>query len=129
MITRSQQHSQKVYEQLSQLQFDEVQQKKYGSLCHKFPLMVLRSGLAQAVAFVWVKGSQEEDSPQGVFLKHIAELSSQAAGEAPADFQQRINGLELTQYQRLTREILAASVWYKRFAESVLGVSGDNSDD
>lgn len=150
MKTRSQQYSQQVFEQLSQLNFeqeirrkaqskvltaDEVSTKsadlakQYGSLCHQFPLMVLRNGLAQAVAFVWVKSKNDESSPQGLFLQHLSQLTSGATGESPAAFQQRINALDLVQYQRITRKILAASIWYKRFAESLLGVSGDNNDD
>ena len=137
MKTRSQEYSQTVFDQLSRLQFNDTQEKEYGRLCHKFPLMVLRNGLSQAVAFVWVKsiskkGSDQgnnEDSAQGMFLRHLSELTIGKEGESAAAFQQRINSLELVQYQRMTREILAASIWYKRFAESLLGVPGGENDD
>ena len=149
MRTRSQQYSQQVFEQLSRLDFEAEARrqaqpnaltdtqlndekaklaKQYGSLCHKFPLMVLRSGLAQATAFVWVKSKNNENSPYGVFLRDLSRLTNGSEGESASAFQQRINALDLAQYQRTTRQILAASIWYKRFAESLLGVAGDTND-
>lgn len=96
--------------------------KTYGSLCHNFPLMVLKSGLSQAIAFVWVKAKANEKTPQAQFLKHLAELIKFSPSDKPSQFQQHINELELMEYQRYTRKILAASIWYKRFAESILEV-------
>ena len=102
----------------------EKSAKTYGSLCHNFPLMVLKSGLSQAVAFVWVKAQSKgkEKSPQAQFLRHLAELVKFSPSNNPSEFQNHINGLELMEYQRYTRKILAASIWYKRFAESILDV-------
>lgn len=122
MQTRSQQYSKQVFNQINELSFDSTDKKKYGSLCHNFPIMVLRSGLSQAVAFVWVKSKAKENTPYGQFLKHLSSLSDGAPNETASAFQERINGLPLADYQRLTRKILAASIWYKRFAESILDV-------
>ncbi len=130
MRTRSQQHSKKVYEQISSLVLDADKKKTYGSLCHNFPLMVLRSGLSQAIAFIWVKSKGVESTPQGQFLKHLSHLTEGAHNESASQFQQRINQAELIEYQRLTRKILAASIWYKRFAESILGVkAGEETEE
>lgn len=141
MQTRSQQYSQKVYDQIHPLKdaIDNAQDRKskkenekkakqYGSLCHNFPLMVLRSGLSQAVAFVWVKSKGKEDKPQAQFLKHLAELVEFSPANDPKEFQKYINELELITYQRHTRKILAASIWYKRFAESILDVKAGDDD-
>lgn len=131
MKTRSQKLSALVFEQIQTMKqgIENDEQKKkevddakiYGSLCHQFPLMVLRSGLSQAVAFVWVKSKGKNDTPYAQFLQHLSALTGEQ-NEASTDFQQRINKAELMEYQRLTRTILAASIWYKRFAESILGV-------
>lgn len=134
MRTRSQQYSQKVFEQIDAVEktnilADDKKKKQYGSLCHNFPIMVLQNGLSQAVAFLWIKAKDKEDSPQGVFLKHLSAITSGKEGESPADFQQRINMAPLAQYQQLTRQILAASIWYKRFAESILGVEAGNQEE
>lgn len=135
MRTRSQIYSEQVYRQIQQLKraIDDESEKKekellkkqakqYGSLCHNFPLMVLRSGLSQAVAFVWVKSKDDENNPHGKFLKHLAQLVGRPEAEKVSVFQQYINQAELVEYQQFTRKILAASIWYKRFAESMLGV-------
>jgi len=104
--------------------------KTYGSLCHNFPLMVLKSGLSQAVAFVWVKSKGKEEKPQAQFLKHLAELVEFSPANNPSKFQIHINELQLIEYQRYTRKILAASIWYKRFAESILDVkAGEETPD
>jgi len=134
MKTRSQKISQQVFEQINDLSFSvneaneakrsakiKTLKKEYGTLCHNFPLMVLRSGLSQSVAFVWVKSKNGESLPQVEFLKHLSVITGES-NETAKDFQERINGLSLNKYMRLTRKILAASIWYKRFAESLLGV-------
>ena len=143
MQTRSQQLSKQVFEQIMPMKesIDEETDsgrktklkkaaKTYGSLCHNFPVMVLRSGLSQAVAFVWVKAKENSDSPHGKFLSHLSELTNATNNETPQQFQARINTLPLAEYQRLTRIILTASIWYKRFAESLLDVkAGDSTGD
>jgi len=136
MKTRSQQYSQTVYRQISKLELPEDKTKVYGSLCHNFPLMILRSGLSQAVAFVLTKtklSESEPSKPHIFFLENLAELTEinlnlQANEKKVIKFQEKINTLELNDYMRITRHILAASIWYKRFAESILGVkAGDNN--
>lgn len=140
MQTRSQIYSKKVFGQIDDLSFTvnenneekrlkkiKALKKEYGSLCHNFPLMVLRNGLSQAVAFVWMKSENDLNSPQGKFIKHLSLLTDGSETETAKDFQERINQLDLMKYQRITRKILSASIWYKRFAESLLGVEAGNS--
>lgn len=125
MQTRSQQLSKLVFEQITSLNLSEDKKKSYGSLCHNFPVMVLRSGLSQAVAFVWVKADTKPAYEK--FLKHLSKLTNGTNDETPQQFQERINALPLADYQRLTRVILTASIWYKRFAESLLDVKAGDS--
>lgn len=142
MQTRSQQYSQIVYGHILELKeaidnatTEEEKSKKeklakqYGSLCHNFPLMVLKNGLSQAVAFVWTKSNNQPDKAHTAFLKHIASLLDFDENDL-SSFQQDINGAELMEYQRHTRKVLAASIWYKRFGESLLGVkAGEDSEE
>lgn len=134
MRTRSQHYSEQVFTQIDAVEktnalSDDKKKKQYGSLCHNFPIMMLQNGLSQAVAFLWIKAADDENSPQGLFLKHLSAITSGSEGESPANFQQRINKAPLAQYQQLTRQILAASIWYKRFAESILGVKAGNQEE
>lgn len=126
MKTRVQTDSKLAYEQISQLP-EEVDKNTYGSLCHHFPMLVLRSGLCQAVAFYTVKA---KDSANKVVYKIFLEHMAAAAGETNTNheaFQQRTLDMELYKYRQTTRSILAAAIWYKRFAVSLLDVdqSGD----
>jgi len=133
MMTRSQKHAQGIAKQVKEVK--EVQeknrkiQKQYGSLCHRFPIMVLRNGLAQAVGFLAAKS--KNSTAHGLLLSHLAaHLSSNANA---ASYQTDVNKADIAKYRRMTREALAAAVWYKRFAESLLNVDaselGDYGDD
>lgn len=127
MKTRAQSDSQMAYQHISQLQLDDKQKKLFGSICHQFPIMVLRSGLAQSVAFLWIKAESKDDDDNlkkpayAEFLKHLSMLTGEE-NESRDAFQQRIHDMELDEYRRTTRKILNASIWHKRFAESLLNV-------
>ncbi|MCX7111680.1 MAG: type III-B CRISPR module-associated protein Cmr5 [Proteobacteria bacterium] len=124
MITRSQQHAQAIAGQVGEVQhMSRKIQKQYGSLCHRFPIMVLRNGLAQAVGFLAAKS--KNSTPHGLLLSHLAaHLSSNANA---ASYQTDVNKADIAKYRRMTREALAAAVWYKRFAESLLNVDPSDS--
>jgi CRISPR-associated protein Cmr5 len=149
MQTRAQKYSRLAYEHISQLDQDnelnDVQKKLYSSICHDFPIMVLRSGLAQAVAFLSIKAESDKSNDKSTgkkaenlksknkfayeeFLKHLSSITGHE-NETYDNFQQRIQKMELGEYQRTTRTILNAAIWYKRFAESLLKVRAVESVD
>ena len=110
MLTRNQQYAAQIFEQVSQLPKNEHQ--KYGSMAHKLPILIRTAGLAQALEFVHSRGSDE----QSKLLDHIAAVVNEP------DLLARSRTAELADYMHLTRKVLSALVWYKRFAQSVLGV-------
>ena len=128
MMTRSQQHAKAIAEQVKEVQGNSPKiQKQYGALCHRFPIMVLRNGLAQAVGFLAAKSKSDGSSAHGLMLDHLAAhlLNPQARG---ADYQTHvINTENIAAYRRMTRTALAAAVWYKRFAESLLNVDASDT--
>jgi CRISPR-associated protein Cmr5 len=130
MQTRAQKYSRLAYEHISQLDQDnelnDVQKKLYGSICHDFPIMVLRSGLAQTVAFLLIKAESGKLAYQK-FLQHLSSITGGTVDETFSGFQQRIQQMELGEYQRTTRTLLNAAIWYKRFAESLLKVRAGES--
>lgn len=142
MQTRAQQYSKQAYELISQLRLEDSEKKRYGSICHRFPIMVLRSGLAQAVAFLRIKaetktkdeGNNESKADKLVdnaYKKFLCHLSLIIYGKIiqADEFQQKIHTMELNEYQRATRSVLNAGIWYKRFAESLLNVKAGDTDD
>jgi len=121
------------------------ERKAYGSLAHRLPALIRTSGLASALVFIETRDGKEghkafvED-----FKEALAALAKEVGVSAPknqnipipnqtaarlksgastGDVTQLVLELDLTSYQLLTLEALALAMWFKRFAQSVLGVS------
>lgn len=114
MYTRDQKFAASAYKLVSAVSSPEDKQK-YGSMAHKLPVLIRTAGLAQALAFVEARGQE----PHKLLLGHLAETVGQGTREA---LLARSRQAELSEYIRLTQDVIAALLWYKRFAQSVLGV-------
>ena len=95
----------------------------YGRLCHSFPVMVLTCGLCQAVAFSQAKAKDEGNRGKAhssilADVEAIVGIGAEKIVEASA-----------FDYMHFTRRILAAWIYYKRFAVSVLKVERGGSSD
>lgn len=117
--TRDQWMAETVYQKIAPLKAHEAEAKKYGSLAHKLPVLIKTAGLTQALAFVEARGGEEGKT----LLTHIAQVVNQKDLDT---LQKAVRTAELQAYIRLTQEILAALVWFKRFAQSVLKVDPAN---
>ena len=109
---------------------ENADKKKYGTLAHKLPSMILENGLAQATGFLLAKGKSE----------HIALLNDlnavlDAAGatdtSAGTELHRTVIESDLNRTMLLTRRSLEASGWLKRYVQGVLGVdaTGENTAD
>lgn len=85
----------------------------YLSFANSFPSLVHSCGLVQAVAFAKAKGKAEilEDI-SSVLGKPLDELTVQARSKP------------LAAYMLLSREVLAAAGWVKRYAQALLKEEG-----
>jgi CRISPR-associated protein Cmr5 len=123
MNTREQRYAAAIFSQVSNLPVEPPSYRtKYGSMAHKLPVLIRTAGLAQALAFVDARGGPEHH----LLLDHLAQvlghsnrarLLSMSRGEIEGP-------TSLSQYMRLSQQALDALLWYKRFAQSVLGVTG-----
>ena len=98
---------------IEQIKAVEADQKDYRTTALSFPVLLLQSGLAQAIGFLTAK-------KKTVYLGDL-EAVLQKAGVLPAGndvLQQRAVSCSLAEYQRLTRETLAAAGWLKRFVQA-----------
>ncbi|MBX3015607.1 MAG: type III-B CRISPR module-associated protein Cmr5 [Caldilineaceae bacterium] len=121
MQTRSQKYAKKIYAQVCEIEkMSEEERKKYGSMAHKLPVLVRTAGLAQALAFVDARSS----APAKTLLDHLASIL-QVKDKSELLKQSRENGL--AEYMHLTQNVLIALVWYKRFAQSVLGIDASEA--
>lgn len=135
MQTRDQRYAKNAYDQVIQITKMPVEEKQrekfsksYGSMAHKLPILIHVSGLAQALAFVDArykgKGAERllEDLSQTVIGEPANVLLERSRGDDQPD--------NLHKYMYLTEQVLAALLWYKRYAQSILDVeSSDNDDD
>jgi CRISPR-associated protein Cmr5 len=119
MHTLQQEYAKKVYEKVEnfgqQYVKDSSERTQYGSMAHKFPVLVRQAGLIQTLAFVHTRGKKAHQALLGD-LAHV--VSNQSADE----FVRQCREADLTAYMWLTRQTLSALEWFKRFAQSVLEV-------
>lgn len=99
----------------------EKERKEYKARADNFPVLVLQSGLAQAVGFMLAKAPPKSAAYQR-YLSDLAKMLGFADGAA---LQQRAISAELRDYRQLTREALAAASWLKRFGQAYLAEKGD----
>ena len=118
MQTLDQQYAASAYAQVSPLKEkykEKKEYKKYGAMAHKLPILIHTAGLAQALEFVNSRG----EPIQKLLLDHLAVTIELTNKE---DLLKTVKSVPLSGYIRLTRQTLAALLWYKRFAQSILDV-------
>lgn len=98
--------------------------KKYGTMAHKLPILIRTAGLVQALAFVEAKGTKTDAWKD--YLNDVAQTVGRDNGQA---LLQESQNAQLNKYIYLTREVSAALLWYKRFAESILKVEASDQLD
>lgn len=98
----------------------EKVRKAYGSLCHSFPVLVLRDGLCQTLGFCEAKKEARNDQFDLV-LQHVRAILGIDAAAGDASLQ--VAQFPIDRYMRETTRLLDAWVYHKRFAESILKVS------
>lgn len=118
MKTLNQEYAVKSHERVTNVaEKSKSYQKKYGTMAHKLPILIRTAGLVQALAFVEAKGIKMVAWQD--YLNDVAQTIGRNNGQA---LRQESQQAELSDYIRLTREVSAALLWYKRFAESILKV-------
>jgi|SRR5579863_4418136 len=116
MQTRDQKYASIVYEQVFNVKKEESSgYKKYGAMAHKLPILIHTAGLVQALAFVEARGEK-------VQKRLLTDLKATIEPDDSRTLLTHAQTTGLSEYMRLTQEIMAALLWYKRFAQSILGV-------
>lgn len=88
---------------------DPKQAQKYRSASESMPVLILKSGLAQSVAFIYSRGEE----PQKQLLEDLAQVVAKKNAEA---FLQSCLRADLDDYMLLTCKSLLALSWFKRAA-------------
>ena len=117
MQTLEQQFARAIYDQVTRID-DPERAKEYGSMAHKLPVLIRQAGLAQALAYVAARGKPG--------AKQLLDDLAVTLGIAGDDRREQLlaysREASLTEYMCLTHEAIVALTWYKRFAQSVLGI-------
>lgn len=121
MINQSQEYAKSAHKCVSTVKSDKKKVQKYGSMCHKLPILIRQAGLAQALSFLEARDTN--DKPYTQLINDITETIE------VKKLVKRSREADLKEYMYLTRRVLDAMVWYKRFAQSILDVEGAEGDD
>jgi CRISPR-associated protein Cmr5 len=112
IATRNQQYAQRAYASVAELARDsETSRDKFPSFAKSFPALVHGCGLAQALAFARGK---KQTAYLEVLARTLGEVSSTDA------LLERSRSASLSDYIRLSRNVLEAAGWVKRFSEALL---------
>lgn len=100
-----------------------VQQKdqtEYKARADGFPVMVLQSGLTQALGFLIGKGE--------VYRRYADDVARILGRQNAEDLHQSALNATLADYRRLTREVLEAATLVKRYGQVHLKVKATSSE-
>lgn len=120
MKTRDQEYAAKVYKQVVEVKknFKEDERNRYGGMAHQLPILIRTAGLAQALAFLDSRDTKGHK-------KLLTDLAATVG--RPGTLLQTAREAGIGEYMYLTRQVMAALLWYKRFAQSVLDVKGGDA--
>lgn len=132
MLTREQKYAADIFEKLSKIQKNErekVNAKKYGAMAHQLPILIRRSGLAQALHFVDSrKGDTENLSKDRSLQQLLDDLAQTVELKDGNALVAHARNATLSEYMRLTQRVMAALLWYKRFAQSLLDIDAASAN-
>lgn len=107
----------------------DKRRRKYGSMCHRLPVLVHTSGLAQALHFAAARRDPWQTRILDDLAVQLEEAGLLGAGHGKrAELLRAAREADLAEVQALSREVQRCLLWYKRFAESILRVSAADED-
>lgn len=112
MATRSQEWSARAHARVvARKSSDDI--KSYNTACMRMPGLVHQCGLVQALVFM---ASRSDASPD--YVDDLAQVVRGLSGDQLVEQARQGN---LQQYLHLTREVVEAATWMRRFAQIELG--------
>ena len=116
--TQSQLYAQRAYQKVTCVKGRGAEKEaKYRTVALSFPSLVHTCGLAQAIAFVEVKGKNSGFSEHLDYVLFEIERKETDEESLVAE-KSRTN--DLLDYMQLSRQVMTASGWLKRYAEAML---------
>lgn len=104
--------------------------KKYATLVHKLPTMILQNGLAQTTGFLLAKGEVHHKALLNDFTLIFKQIDADFKDIADKDntaFHAVIIGSDLYKIMRMTREALEIAGWLRRYVQGILKIGPDGN--
>lgn len=110
--TRDQRRAQAAFEAIDRMR-NQPHAEDYGRQCLRLPILLQQEGLCLTLAFFEAKKAKKDYF--GLLFNDLLKILDVNSAQ--------VRSADAVTYQRLTREALRTAVWFKRYAEAVLGVS------
>ena len=121
MQTRDQKYAVDVYKRVLEVKkAEKADCDRYGAMAHQLPILIRTAGLAQALAFL---DSRDTKGHKQLLIDLAATVGQ------PGKLLQSAREGGIGEYMNLTRQVMDALLWYKRFAQSVLDVKTSDVGD
>ncbi len=121
MQTRDQKYAVDVYKRVLEVKkAEKADRDRYGAMAHQLPILIRTAGLAQALAFL---DSRDTKGHKQLLIDLAATVGQ------PGKLLQSAREAGIGEYMNLTRQVMDALLWYKRFAQSVLDVKTSDVGD
>jgi CRISPR type III-B/RAMP module-associated protein Cmr5 len=134
MQSKSQEYSQKVFEDIEQLvkDKDENALKRYKSLVKRSGGILRSVGLIQYLTFLAAKAAKTSEIHHEFLLNHLSDelnsLEILPAATNRDEFIKTVQGQELPQYMRLTQEVLKLLQWHRRISEILISGTANQEE-
>jgi CRISPR-associated protein Cmr5 len=119
MITRDQRRAQAAFDRIKGAQREDWAED-YGRQCLHLPALIHQCGLCQTLTFLEAKEAKKP------WFKRLRE---DVIGVAGLESTAHVRDMDVSEYQRLTRETLACVQWFKRYAEAILKVEAGGEEE
>lgn len=116
--TRAQRFSKPALECVRSVKSNSALADDYKPRAMSFPTMVLQAGLAQSVGFLSAKsGGDGKAKAYKRYFDDLAKVAGKTNGET---LLKEALKADLSEYRLLTRDVLDAAAWLKRFCQSLI---------
>ncbi len=119
-MTRQQKWAKEAYAKVTAYR-GKADEKKYRTLCMKMPVLILQSGLVQAIAFVRSREKKKNVGIGEAFCNDLAAVYGITDADGGKALMEQVQGADdLSVYLAMTRDLIDVSTWFQRFAQSEL---------
>lgn len=124
-MTREQQRATQAFADVSSIkEEDKEKQKRYATVVYQSIVLIRTAGLLQALEFIHSLSDIGKQEAGKKLLDSLGRQMNRFDHEIKDGHSLRkyVREAKLQSYLLLTREVMAAMVWYKRFVQSILKI-------